>query len=77
MFKSILLSLASVFPWKISVHLYKAGGVHLGKNVRMHRGFYVNRGKDLWVGDNSFINYGVHCHLGGAKLPSGLVTMFL
>lgn len=43
------------------------GGVKLGANSSISRGFYVDRPTGLIIGNDCFLNYGVHCHCGGNK----------
>jgi len=40
------------------------GGVKIGCNTRVSRGFYIDRPDGLSIGDGCFINYGVHLHCG-------------
>lgn len=49
------------------------GGVDIGSNTDISRGFYVDRPKGLSIGNNCFLNYGVHCHCGGDPIASIMI----
>lgn len=60
----IFARLASFLPMKIGVLFLKWGGVKIGINTSISRGFYVDRPAGLSIGIGCFLNYGVHSHCG-------------
>lgn len=61
----IFARLASLLPMKMGRLFLQLGGVKIGKNTSVSRGFYVDRPSGLSIGNGCFLNYGVHCHCGG------------
>lgn len=72
MFTLILVKIASILPRKLAKYLYIYMGIKIGTNSRIFHGFYINRPKGFQIGENSFCNYGVSCHL-GAQSTSDLI----
>lgn len=65
--KTILLKLAMVCPQKLRMNFLRRSGVEIGKNSSIMRAFYIDRATGLHIGDNTFINYGVHFHCGSSE----------
>ena len=65
MINRLFLDLAAVMPMKLGIRLLKWEGMIIGEKTDISRKFYVDRPRGISIGNNCFLNYGVHCYCGG------------
>ena len=60
----LTMEMASILPKKIRMLILAKNGVVFGNNSALSRRFYLDNPQCLRMGNNVFVNYGVHFHCG-------------
>ena len=60
----LAMEMASILPKRIRMMILAKNGVVFGNNSEITRRFYIDNPRGLQIGDNVFVNYGVHFHCG-------------
>ena len=60
----LAMEMASILPKRIRMLILAKNGVIFGSNSEITRRFYIDNPRALRIGNNVFVNYGVHFHCG-------------